>query len=106
MVIDQWLSVEHHRLHTVENWPSSPLRVAALAAIHSAIAHLLAGTIAWRCSICLSRDKDAIVQPNAKVLLSGGNGVEDASIRFSSQELTGFLQKDLVGEHLASRGSS
>ena len=53
------ISMEHYRLHTVEEWPASPLRDATLAAIRSALARLfgrgVAETAEHRCSICLAR---------------------------------------------------
>ena len=32
---DQWLAMEHYRLHTVEEWPDSPHKAGELAAIQS-----------------------------------------------------------------------
>ncbi len=36
-MIRNWLMVEHHRLHVVEQWPESPHRNATLAAIRKSI---------------------------------------------------------------------
>jgi hypothetical protein len=42
---EQWLAVEHDRLHVVEEWPDGPRKQAALAAIHSKIESLKQNTI-------------------------------------------------------------
>lgn len=42
MANQEWIAMEHYRLHTVEAWPDSPRKNASLAAIHSALGALLA----------------------------------------------------------------
>ena len=37
---DQWRAIEHYRLHAVEEWPDSPRKTAALAAIRSSLESL------------------------------------------------------------------
>ena len=55
----QWIAAEHHRLHTVEEWPEGPHKEATLRAIHSALATLAqdtGGTANFPgCEVCLSR---------------------------------------------------
>jgi hypothetical protein len=38
---DQWLAIEHYRLHTVEEWPDGPHKDGALAAIRSSVESLI-----------------------------------------------------------------
>mgnify|MGYP001544346772 CR=1 FL=1 len=55
-----WISMEHYRLHLVEEWPDSPYKQATLAAIRSAIGSLSCGSLApaaESCSICRGREK-------------------------------------------------
>ncbi len=57
----EWVAAEHHRLHVVEEWPESPHKKVALAAIQSSLHSLLQnhppdGPLA-ACEICLSRKK-------------------------------------------------
>ncbi|MBZ5606804.1 MAG: hypothetical protein LAP38_00990 [Acidobacteriia bacterium] len=55
----QWLTTEHNRLHIVEEWPDSPLKEAALAAIRSTLAGLMRNTprdmSLPQCEVCMSR---------------------------------------------------
>ena len=55
----EWIAMEHHRLHLVEEWPESPYKQAALAAIRSTLEGLLrnqhAGALV--CEVCLNRKK-------------------------------------------------
>ena len=37
----EWVAAEHHRLHVVEEWPESPHKKVALAAIQSSLYSLL-----------------------------------------------------------------
>jgi hypothetical protein len=37
MHVNQWIAMEHYRLHTVEEWPASPYKDATLAAIYSSL---------------------------------------------------------------------
>jgi len=39
-MLSEWIAVEHYRLHTVESWPASAFKQAALGAIHSALGSL------------------------------------------------------------------
>jgi hypothetical protein len=57
-MLEQWVSVEHNRLHCVERWPESPHKQAVLAAIHSALQGLAGGS-ALLCSICVGRKREA-----------------------------------------------
>jgi len=54
----QWFKTEHHRLHVIEEWPDSPQKQAALAAVHSKLASLArnlpAGADRLHCEICLN----------------------------------------------------
>jgi len=54
----EWIAMEHHRLHLIEEWPDGPHKEAALAAIHSTLQGLLrthrAGNLPV-CEVCLSR---------------------------------------------------
>src|SRR5260370_28180350 len=57
----EWIAAEHHRLHIIEEWPESPHKKVALAAIQSSLHSLLQnhppdGPLA-ACEICLSRKK-------------------------------------------------
>jgi len=57
-----WIAMEHYRLHTVENWPASPLKNATLTAIRSALASLgedPSGAPA-SCAICSLRSKSPV----------------------------------------------
>jgi hypothetical protein len=54
----EWLAVEHHRLHVVEEWPESAHKRAALAAIESTLASLtrrFPGSDLPACQVCRSR---------------------------------------------------
>ena len=60
----EWIAMEHHRLHLIEEWPDGPHKDAALAAIHSALEGLLrthrAGNLPV-CEVCLSRPNPPVV---------------------------------------------
>jgi hypothetical protein len=67
----EWIAAEHHRLHLVEDWPESPHKTAALAAIQSSLqslAHTTTGETYAPCEICLNRRKApvAILTENRK----------------------------------------
>lgn len=55
----QWFKTEHHRLHIIEEWPDSPHKEAALAAIRSKLASLArnlpSDSHSLHCEICLNR---------------------------------------------------
>jgi len=57
----QWFKTEHHRLHVVEEWPDSPQKQAALAAIRSKLASLArnlpSGSHVLDCEVCLNREE-------------------------------------------------
>jgi hypothetical protein len=57
----QWLSMEHYRLHIVEEWPDGSYKEATLAAIHSTIKRTGQNSLGpigvAECTICLSRRK-------------------------------------------------
>lgn len=61
----EWIAMEHHRLHLVEEWPDSPHKAAALAAIHSTLQGLLRnqrpGAPVLTCEVCLNRQRSAPV---------------------------------------------
>jgi hypothetical protein len=64
-----WISIEHYRLHLVEEWPESPYKEATLAAIRSALESLTCGWPAPAeciCLICRRREK----APGSMVVLS------------------------------------
>ena len=65
----QWLRTEHHRLHVIEDWPDSPHKQAALAAIRSKLASLarnLPPELHWQdCEICLNRRSPVLAFPVA-----------------------------------------
>lgn len=63
-MLPEWIAVEHHRLHIVEDWPDSPFKSAVLAAIRSSMASLsrdpLAATAPTECCVCRSRKRTAV----------------------------------------------
>lgn len=58
---EQWLAMEHYRLHSVEEWPDGPHKQAALAAIRSTLNSLTRNGVGEasrsECYICRSRQK-------------------------------------------------
>ena len=60
-MLSAWIAMEHYRLHTVENWPESAFKQAALDAIHSALASLeqngSSGNKPWECAVCAVRGR-------------------------------------------------
>ncbi|MBV8817083.1 MAG: hypothetical protein JO022_01930 [Acidobacteriaceae bacterium] len=60
---NQWIAMEHYRMHSVEQWPDGPHKEVALAAIRSTLASLssLHGFPASECVICQNRRKEAHV---------------------------------------------
>jgi hypothetical protein len=55
---NEWIAMEHYRLHTVEAWPDSPRKNASLAAIHSALAALTQDSNPkTTCNVCSGRNK-------------------------------------------------
>jgi hypothetical protein len=61
----EWIAMEHHRLHLIEEWPNGPHKDAAVAAIRSTLESLLRthrGVDLPICEMCLNR-------PNASTLV-------------------------------------
>jgi hypothetical protein len=62
---EQWIKVEHHRVHCAERWPKSDYKEAVLAAIHSTLKTLEATSLAPveqpRCVVCASLRAPALV---------------------------------------------
>ena len=61
----EWIAMEHHRLHTVEEWADGPHKDAALAAIRSTLHGLMRnhrpGSNPPVCEVCLNRMKASAV---------------------------------------------
>ena len=57
--IEQWVKMEHHRLHCAQEWPDSDYKIAVLAGITSTLKTLEATSLAAveqpRCMLCASR---------------------------------------------------
>jgi hypothetical protein len=64
--LEQWIMVEHYRLHCAERWADGDYKEAALAAIHSAMKTLEAacGTPVGesRCMVCTSREAARVLE--------------------------------------------
>jgi hypothetical protein len=53
---NQWLAMEHYRMHTIEEWPEGPHKEAALAAIRSTLVSLSrSGADSTDCYVCQAR---------------------------------------------------
>jgi len=63
--VEQWIKVEHYRLHCAEQWPESYYKEAVLAAIHSTLKSLEATSLALveqpSCTVCASLQAPAVV---------------------------------------------
>ena len=64
---NDWLAMEHHRLHTMEQWPDGPAKDVGLAAVRSTLQSLAgtapAGAPAFECVECLnSRNRAGLIQ--------------------------------------------
>ena len=63
--LEQWIMVEHYRLHCAERWPESDYKEAVLAAIHSSLKTLEATSfvpVEQRCCmVCASLQPRAVV---------------------------------------------
>ena len=61
----QWVAMEHYRLHMVEEWSDSPYKKATLAGIQSTLASLLreagVATSQQQCAICMTRKRTSKV---------------------------------------------
>jgi len=53
-----FLAMEHYRLHVMEQWPDSPVKRAALAAVRATLASL-AGLAEFECDLC---HRGAVIQ--------------------------------------------
>jgi len=60
---NQWVLMEHYRLHTVEEWPEGPRKRATIAAILATLESLAhqGAQCAPKCSVCEGRKKSATV---------------------------------------------
>ena len=80
--LEQWIKIEHYRLHCAQDWPDSGYKEAVLAAINSTLKTLEATSLAAveqpRCMLCASRQSAAEVlelpsksqSPIARILLA------------------------------------
>ena len=63
--LEQWIKMEHYRLHYAERWPDSDYKEAVLAAIRSTLNTLEAASLAPverpRCMVCASLRAPALV---------------------------------------------
>jgi len=63
--LEQWIKVEHYRLHCVEQWPESDYKEAVLAAIRSTLKSLEATSLALveqpRRMVCACLQAPAVV---------------------------------------------
>jgi hypothetical protein len=63
---NQWVAMEHYRLHVVEEWPDSPYKQATLAAIQSTLTSLSREACPVKnqvqCTICASRKRSRVLQ--------------------------------------------
>jgi hypothetical protein len=66
---DQWLAMEHYRLHSVEEWPDGPKKEAALAGIRSKLDSLSGDALASHihCAICLDRSERLLQFPPTRL---------------------------------------
>lgn len=63
---EQWLAVEHHRLHAIEEWPDGPRKQAALASIHSKLESLSQGLLpSTECTVCQDRSGKLVKFPHS-----------------------------------------
>jgi hypothetical protein len=64
--LEQWILVEHNRLHCAETWSDGPYKETVLAGIHSALKSLeasLAPPEPPECMVCASRRlKSAVLE--------------------------------------------
>ena len=63
--LEQWIKIEHYRLHCAERWPDSDYKEAVLAAIRSTLNTLEAASLSAveqpRCIICASLRAPALL---------------------------------------------
>jgi hypothetical protein len=64
--LEQWIRVEHYRLHCAERWAHSDYKEAVLAAIHSTMKTLEAACVTPAgeslCMVCRSRHAAPVVE--------------------------------------------
>jgi hypothetical protein len=64
--LEQWIRVEHYRLHCAERWADSDYKEAALAAIHSTMKTLEAACVTTvgesLCMVCTSRQAVPVLE--------------------------------------------
>ena len=64
--LEQWIRVEHYRLHCVERWADSDYKEAVLAAIHSTMKTLEAACLTpvgeSLCMVCTSRQAAPVLE--------------------------------------------
>ena len=56
----EWLAVEHHRIHVMEQWPHGPRKEAGLNSARSALKSLLvsvASSDSFACAVCSSKSQ-------------------------------------------------
>lgn len=55
-MLQEWIAMEHYRMHVIEQWPDTPARAAALAAVRSTLKSLEGSSTAcaerYRCCEC------------------------------------------------------
>jgi len=67
----EWIAMEHHRLHLIEEWPEGPHKSAALAAIHSTLESLMRTSRKGNlpvCQVCVGRSNAPTVVPFPKLI--------------------------------------
>jgi len=64
---NQWLAMEHYRLHAVEEWPDSARKEAVLAAIHLKIESLSGDPLSFPtgCIVCHERMRKLVEFPRS-----------------------------------------
>ena len=67
---NQWLAMEHYRLHAVEEWPDSPRKKAVLAAIHCKLKSLAGAPLfaTTGCAVCHDRMRKLVAFPRSSVV--------------------------------------
>ena len=62
-MLGSWISMEHYRLHCIEDWADSPRKWATLAAIHSSLERLASSValLETTCMVCTTRRNESVV---------------------------------------------
>jgi hypothetical protein len=64
--LEQWIRVEHYRLHCAERWPDSDHKEAVLAAVHSSFKTLEAACVTpvgeSLCMVCTFRQAAPVLE--------------------------------------------